>query len=183
MVHRRGKSRPSPLVLLLAVALPATPADASAQETSPCSTPEHRRFDFWIGEWEVFDAQGKRAGTNVIERVLDGCVIRERWTGAGGMRGTSLNLYDVRDGLWHQTWVDSRGSRLELAGAYREDEMVLEGTVPSEDDPGSVVYHRITWSRLEGGRVRQLWEASRDDGKTWSVLFDGTYVRSKPGGD
>lgn len=167
---------PLPVLLALAVGFPATTTELRAQDVAPCSSPEHRRFDFWVGDWEVFDAQGHRAGTNVIERTLDGCVIRESWTGAGGMRGTSLNIYDVRDGLWHQTWVDSRGRRLELAGAYHGDRMVLEGTVPSEDDPGRVVHHRITWSRLDGGRVRQLWEASRDDGKTWSVVFDGTYV-------
>jgi hypothetical protein len=39
--------------------------------------------------------------------------------------------------------------------------------------------HRITWTPLPEGRVRQFWENSRDEGKTWSVAFDGTYVRRK----
>jgi hypothetical protein len=40
-----------------------------------------------------------------------------------------------------------------------------------------VVVDRITWIPLEDGRVRQVWEASRDYGNTWQVLFDGTYAR------
>ena len=41
---------------------------------------------------------------------------------------------------------------------------------------GKPLRQRITWSKLDGGRVRQLWESSTDDGRTWSVAFDGTYV-------
>lgn len=44
---------------------------------------------------------------------------------------------------------------------------------------GGVVRHRIAWSPLAGERVRQFWERSRDRGRTWTVVFDGTYVRKK----
>jgi hypothetical protein len=40
---------------------------------------------------------------------------------------------------------------------------------------------RISWTRLEDGRVRQLWEATTDGGKTWTIAFDGLYKR-RPGG-
>jgi hypothetical protein len=39
------------------------------------------------------------------------------------------------------------------------------------------VTHRITWTPVAAGQVRQLWEASRDGGGTWSVVFDGKYAR------
>jgi hypothetical protein len=29
------------------------------------------------------------------------------------------------------------------------------------------------------GTIRQLWESSADEGKTWTPLFDGIYRRSK----
>ena len=35
----------------------------------------------------------------------------------------------------------------------------------------------IRWEPLEGGDVRQVWRSSRDGGETWSVAFDGRYVR------
>ena len=40
---------------------------------------------------------------------------------------------------------------------------------------------RITWTPASDGSVRQLWELSSDAGKTWTVLFDGRYVRAPVG--
>src|SRR2546427_2060913 len=45
-----------------------------------------------------------------------GCGLQENWEGTDGMTGTSLNAYEAARGLWHQTWVDSRGSILLLEG-------------------------------------------------------------------
>ena len=28
----------------------------------PCSSPEYRQFDFWLGEWEAFSTNGQKAG-------------------------------------------------------------------------------------------------------------------------
>jgi hypothetical protein len=44
---------------------------ASEQSGNPpppaaCSGPEYRQFSFWIGEWDVYEADGKPAGHNVI---------------------------------------------------------------------------------------------------------------------
>ena len=47
---------------------------------------------------------------------------------------------------------------------------------------GSRIRSRMTLTPLEGGRVRQLIEQSSDEGATWTVWFDGTYVpHSKAG--
>ena len=147
---------------------------------TPCTAPEYRQFDFWAGSWDVRNAEGKVAGTNRIEPILGGCALQENWTGRGGMVGTSLNAYDPLDGRWHQTWVDSEGLRLELAGEYALGKMTLSGEGPEPDKPGGRVRHRITWSRLpEGGRVRQLWEVSKDAGASWKAVFDGTYLPLK----
>ena len=35
---------------------------------------------------------------------------------------------------------------------------------------------------LGPGPVRQLWEQSTDEGKTWTVAFDGLYVRERKAG-
>jgi hypothetical protein len=37
--------------------------------------------------------------------------------------------------------------------------------------------HRLILTRVAEDRVRQLWEQSRDDGKSWTVAFDGDYRR------
>jgi hypothetical protein len=55
--------------------------------------------------------------------------------------------------------------------------MRLVGEKPSSN--GGKIINKITFVPLEGGRVRQLWESSQDDGKTWSVAFDGLYIPRK----
>jgi hypothetical protein len=143
----------------------------------PCGAPEHRQFDFWIGEWEVRYPDGKLAGENRIERILSGCALRESWTGARGSRGTSLNAYDPGTKRWHQTWVDGDGLLLQIDGGIRGGAMVLEGETLSS--AGRRTRQRTTWTPLPGGRVRQLWQQSTDDGKNWTVVFDGTYARKR----
>ena len=153
---------------------------AALLQSSPCSTPEYRQFDFWLGEWNVFGPKGAQVGTNRIERQFDGCVVQENWVGAGGGVGSSFNTYSPATKQWHQTWVDNQGTLLLLDGAFKDGAMTLSGQVPGPN--GKTTLHRVRWSLIGGdpNRVRQLWESSTDGGKTWSVAFDGTYVRKVP---
>jgi hypothetical protein len=166
-----------PLTLLNPLALPAQQDGSQASPAAPCSGPEHRQFDFWIGEWDVC-AIGQAAGTNSIRPVHGGCALHESWqgTGEGGISGGSYNIYDQASGRWHQTWVDAAGTLLQLDGGLVDGNMVLSGQRPAPDGKG-VTLHRITWTPNEDGSVRQLWEASRNDGNSWSVLFDGLYAK------
>jgi hypothetical protein len=149
------------------------PPVRSTMAPRPCSSPEYRQFDFWVGEWDVSIAGGKAAGTNRITPALGGCALREEWAGASGVHGTSLNMWDATAKRWRQTWVDDKGNVLLLTGQFRNGKMTLEGEGPGEK--GETVRNRITWSRIPEGRVRQLWETSRDGGKSWAVEFEGTY--------
>ena len=161
------------LVLSLAMAVRSGPAAAQQAARPPaCTSTEHHQFDFWIGEWDVTLPNGKHAGTNRIEPILSGCVLRETWSGAGGMHGTSYNIYDAAGRRWHQTWVDDGGNLLELNGTFAAGKMVLTG---QQKDSAGTMLQRITWTPSGDGQVRQLWETSTDDGKTWSVVFDGRY--------
>jgi hypothetical protein len=47
-----------------------------------------------------------------------------------------------------------------------------------ESDPSGAVRHRITWSQEPEGRLRQLWESSKDGGRTWTTVFDGIYAKA-----
>lgn len=53
--------------------------------------------------------------------------------------------------------------------------MVLSG--PGLSPSGKKVIHRITWTPLPDGRVRQLWESRAEDPKdeSWMQVFDGYY--------
>lgn len=163
--------------LFLALAAPIPLSAAPAPPSAPCSAPECHQFDFWIGRWDVFDPLGHVAGTNEITSILGGCVLHEHWNGAKGGSGQSFNVYDASRGLWHQTWVDAQGGLLVLEGGWRDGRMVLTGDRASRAGPHAPVRNRITWTPLARDTVRQYWDASSDSGRTWTVQFDGRYVR------
>ena len=162
---------------LLFLLLPASPL--LSQSRPACTAPTYRQFDFWIGEWEVRRPDGALAGTNVIDTLLGGCAVRERWSSSREGHGTSLNSWNRIDRRWHQIWVDDSGLFLELEGGLEGDRMVLSGVLPSRSDSTKGAQQRVTWTPLPGGKVRQLWEASEDGGRTWATVFDGVYARKR----
>lgn len=164
--------------VLPCVMMMTSAALAQGTAPAPCTAAEYRQFDFWLGEWEVRTADGNPAGRNVITRIAGGCALHENWVGRGGFTGQSLNGWDARTQRWRQTWLDSSDSRLDLAGGWREGAMVLEGSEPHPKTAGATLRHRITWTPGTDGGVRQLWQTSEDEGKTWATAFDGRYVRN-----
>jgi len=136
----------------------------------PCSSDQYREFDFWLGRWTV--EAPNRPGWQAKSHITlgnDGCSIHESYQTPGGYAGNSINFYDRSKKQWHQTWTDNQGVPLFLDGGINDDgHMVL-----SNDSS------RITWSVTEDGRVRQLWEATSDEGKSWTVAFDGYYSRKE----
>jgi hypothetical protein len=161
--------RLNPLLLMFALLAAAGMSHAADQG---CADPRSRHFDFWIGNWEVVNANGTVAGRNRIEPILGGCALQEHWTGTSGSAGTSLNFFDTSRGKWRQFWVWREGTTLELEGALKDGAMVLEGESMEDGKPA---FNRITWRDPPGPTVRQLWEISLDNGKTWKTVFDGTY--------
>lgn len=152
------------------------PVAASAK---PCDSEEYRQFDFWLGQWDVYLPDGKTAGASVIQSFADGCALLENWSGTGGFTGKSINIYDITDKQWHQSWVDNSGSRLNLEGKFADGKMVLWTDAPNPNKAGALLRQQITWTKNADGSVRQLWETSEDAGKTWVTAFDGKYVRRK----
>ena len=164
-----------PVIVFLSLIATNARAQSQANAPPPCSAPEHRQFDFWIGEWDVTTPTGQAAGKNRITRILNGCVLLEEWTGTSGSTGKSFNLYDARRKRWQQTWVDGSGGILELHGRLTDDgAMVLMGEQPARNGSGTVL-NRITWTPRSATEVRQHWESSSDDGATWTTAFDGIY--------
>ncbi len=151
-----------------------------AAQPSPatCGSAEHRQFDFWIGDWEVYGPNGKLAGTNRVEKILAGCVLQENWESVQGGQGKSFNMYFSRDKTWRQTWVDGAGGRLDLVGGLAAERMVLRGEMAG-DSGGARVLHEISFTPNEDGSVTQQWRASPDGGETWKDVFVGIYRRTK----
>ncbi|MBW3564097.1 MAG: tetratricopeptide repeat protein [Acidobacteria bacterium] len=146
--------------------------DEFVRTLHPCGTPENRQFDFWIGDWEVFNPSGRKVGENRIEKILDGCVLAEFWTGAGGSAGRSHNRYDSARKQWVQHWVSDNGSAIDMWGGLVDGAMILE-TVPTESSPKQ----RWIWTLEEDGSVRQKAEQLDPETGEWQVIWDSYYRR------
>ena len=165
------------LLGITAAALAAAQAPRPTRQRPDCSAPVYREFDFWLGTWTV-TVQGKPAGTNRIEADLNGCVIIEYWSAAGGGRGTSMNFYDRATKSWYQSWTDQSGGALRLKGSFQKGQMILQSD-PQTGADGVTTIQRVSWTPASDGTLRQLWESTSDAGKTWTTVFDGRYSRAK----
>jgi hypothetical protein len=144
--------------------------EAVRNNAHPCrNAPEHRQFDFWLGEWDV-NTRDARTARSSIQLILDQCVIFENYD-AGPYSGKSFSSYVPEAKGWKQHYVDSHGDNSEWSGRLEGEKMVFLSRGKS--------LQRMTYSKEGPDRVRQLIEISTDDGKTWSPEFDGMYVRRK----
>ncbi len=143
----------------------------------PCAHQERfRAFDFWIGEWDVHLANGTLAGTNSIQPIEQGCALIENWATAGGGSGYSINYLDGATGEWVQVWSAAGGSQINIRGGMTEEGMRLAGQIHYVGNDTTFPF-RALWTPLADGRVRQFFEQSNDEGKTWSPWFEGFYSR------
>lgn len=169
-------------VPLSSPAVASQTATAAPSATTACDSAQHRQFDFWLGRWEVTGPAGKLAGRSRIESILGGCVLLENWDSPSGVSGKSFNIFNATTDRWEQFWVDNSGSRLHLSGGMQEGSMVLQGVQEKADAATGITQReRITWTPKADGSVRQHWETSTDDGKTWQTSFDGLYRHPRDG--
>ncbi|MDB4908813.1 MAG: tetratricopeptide repeat protein [Gemmatimonadetes bacterium] len=137
-------------------------------------------LDFWLGRWTVVDSAGRKQGEDVIERVLDGCAVTEKWTDADGSLGQGLFYYEPEQRRWKQVWVTTRATQL---GGLKEKSLIArfpDGGTRFQGEllsPRGVILDRTTLTPMPDGRVHQVIEISVDGGRTWIVNFDAIYVR------
>jgi hypothetical protein len=167
------------LVLLLSrpALAAAAPEPAAAPPSPPCSAPEYRRLDFWVGDWDAYEVTGKDVAAKPMARcrvdaILGGCVLRETYEQNDGLVGQSFTIYDAGRKVWHQSWVTNKGRLLTIEGTFSGDALTLSGILrsPEEGGGGPETTIRGIWKRQADG-VRETAETSTD-GATWKPLFD-----------
>ena len=91
-----------------------------------CDTPAHHQFDFWVGDWQVFDAAtGKQVAFDRVEKREEGCIVEQNLTfltdlyrrpGAPyRLSGMSVNRYDGE--AWLELWADNQWGAIAMRGS------------------------------------------------------------------
>jgi hypothetical protein len=141
-----------------AVALDS-PGQARAKETmtleqttapATCDTPQHHQLDFWVGNWQVFDAETNQlVAFERVEKHSEGCIVQENLTFLTDMyrrpgvkyrlAGISVNRFDGES--WLQMWADNQWGAIFLRGAPDADgNMVFVTVIPSRKRDVKLVY-------------------------------------------
>lgn len=133
-------------------------------------------FNFWLGEWELTweDADGTTAhGTNYIERVLDGAVIKENFEAYSGsyegFKGKSYSVYNPRTGQWQQTWVDNNSGYLDFRGEFEGDKRIFKRK--HVNPQGQEILQRMVFYDITANSLTWDWEISEDSGQTWQLRW------------
>jgi hypothetical protein len=147
---------------------------------APCMADSNaRRFDFWVGEWDVMPANASVVvGHSLIQRIAGGCALLENWTASNGSEGKSINTYNATLGQWQQYWVGQTGGLTEYReSTWRGDTLVF--LAHSVNAQGAPFLQRLSFSPIAPNTVRQFGELSTDDGKTWAAGYDFHYHRKE----
>lgn len=140
-----------------------------------CCTSNHYQFDFWVGDWEVYNSHGEKLGENLIVKLEDNCIINENWTSVNGGSGKSYNYYDPSTETWNQLWISNTGNILKLKGTASKNKMTLKSEI-TEGKKGKY-YNQITWTKNPDGSVNQSWEIYDQNGNLLNNIFQGIYKR------
>ncbi len=139
-----------------------------------CCAKENRQFDFWLGDWDVFNKLGMKVGENKIVVLQDSCLLQENCI-SNGQTGTSYNFYNNSDSTWNQVYIDNLGTALNLKGQFLKDKMVLKSQkiIGEKND----YYNRIVWSKDSVGNVNQKWDIVDEEDKVLYIAFEGIYKK------
>ncbi len=140
----------------------------------PCSNlDQYKKLDFWVGAWDIYDANDNLIARSDISKREGGCAVFEDYRTLTGFVGSSINYFDPADSTQKQTWIDLRNSVTNYVEVQDG-----EGTLQMVGDQGNNSLTRMTFvSEPDGNTVTQTFENSSDGGETWSAGFFGKYVR------
>lgn len=145
-------------------------------QTNNCQSEKHKEFDFWLGDWDVYNEKGKLVGTNSITKMQNGCVLQENWVSkTSSNTGTSYNYFDKQDKTWNQVWVDNSGFSLVLKGNLVNGNMILKSaTINSEKGN---YQNKVSWIKNADGSITQLWVLLDASGNIIKEAFKGIYKK------
>ncbi len=177
-----------PLSLTIAFLLCIMPAahGQNVDSPPPCSAPEFRQLDFWVGDWNLWYDQGpnKPKGTahnSITKDEYGACVITERFS-MPGFTGTSLSIFHKGTGLWRQTWVDDSGNYFDLAGGPAPEGADFDFYLEQVHPKGMTSRHlRMIWQIKDEDNLVWRWQGRKTDQEDWQDLWVLYYERATDG--
>ena len=154
----------------------------------PQATCNYTEFDFWLGEWnieqEILDKDGnylKLPARNTVEKIVDDCVIIEKWSGdvqffwegmskPEKLSALSIRTFNETDSTWSIYWIDSRIKK--LSNPYIGKFNNHRGEFIREDEArlSKIVFYAITpdlvkWELQVYNKMNNDWTA------VWKMKF------------
>jgi hypothetical protein len=152
------------------------------QSSTPatCDSRQHHQLDFWVGDWQVFDANTNRlVAFDRIEKHAEGCIIQQNLSFITDMyrrpgvkyrfAGTSINRFDGE--RWIQMWADNQWGAILMYGSQAADgSFVLTSVVPSRNRDV-----KDTWEKQPDGSLRNLHFVAPAGSGQWKKYGDLIY--------
>lgn len=164
---------------------PATTLEAApVVATPPCEMPANHQLDFWVGDWQVFDAaSGTLVAVDRVQKHSEGCIVEQNMTfltdlyrrpGAKyRLCGISINRYDGE--AWLELWADNQWGAIAMRGVLEANgSLVFRTIIPSR--------HRdlkIVWEIHTDGTLRMLQYVAPAGSGQWQKYGDLIYRRNR----
>jgi hypothetical protein len=157
----------------------AVPLEHSAAP-SRCDEAPHHQLDFWVGDWQVFDAASHQlVAFDRVRKLAAGCILLEHLSFLTDMyrrpgvplrlAGISLSRYDGE--RWVQMWADNQWGAILLRGALdAQGRMVFVSVIPSRGRDVKLVY-----ARGRNDSVRMLQYVAPEGSGKWVKYGDLLY--------
>jgi hypothetical protein len=165
---------------------PAAPLAAPAAPPGAlCETAAHHEFDFWVGDWQVFDILDHDAlvGYDHVVKEADGCIVQQNLQMLSDlyrrpgvpyrMFGLSVNRFDGE--RWLELWADNQWGAIALAGGPEDHyAMVLKTITPSRQRD-----LRLVWELRADGSVEICQYIAPAGSGKWEKYGDLLYRRNR----
>ena len=169
-------------IFLILFSIISTFAFAQQKQAPSIALPDTAWFNFWAGDWDVYffgKDSVKEFGENHIHRILGDKVLQEEFRVTSGptkgYEGKSWSVYTR--GKWYQTWVDNAAAYLPFTGRLDGEKRIFEQEFTGKD--GKKVIQRMVFSNITPNSFKWDWESSKDEGKTWTNMWELFYTRKK----
>ena len=175
-------------VMLAAFAALTVSGAAAAQSAPagppPCSQPEYRQLDFWVGDWDGEASPGTpqraMAVNHITKDEYGSCVIAEHFTlPASGAVGGSVSTWDAQTKQWRQVWVDNSGAWIPLVGGPVEGQPYVFELRTTEPRGPKKLWFRMIWEDVTADAFTWRWQSRAGDEDPWADAWVIRYTRRK----